>query len=47
MPSLNTVSKIVPTMWNEEFSDGPASRTHTRTRWLGSTRIGACWYWLT
>ena len=40
MPSLKTVSKIVPTMWNAEFSLGPASITHTRTRSSGSTRIG-------
>ena len=46
MPSLMTVSKIVPTTWNELSTFGPASRTKTRTRPLVVTVIGLSLYWL-
>ena len=41
-----TVSKIVPTTWNELSMFGPASRTKTRTRPLVVTWIGLSLYWL-
>ena len=46
MPSLVTVSKIVPTMWNELSMLGPASRRKIRTRLPVSTLSGASLYWL-
>src|SRR6266511_2121861 len=45
-PSLMTVSKIVPTTWNELSTLGPASRTNTRTRPFVATSIGTSLYWL-
>ena len=45
MPSLFTVSKIVPTTWNELSRLGPASRTKTRTRPPVLTGIGLSLYW--
>ena len=46
MPSLMTVSKIVPTMWNELRRSGPTSRTNSRTRSPGWTWMGWSLYWL-
>src|SRR5262245_66073052 len=40
IPSLITLSKIVPTTWNEESVDGPASSTKTRTRLPAATSTG-------
>ena len=44
MPSLVTVSKIVPTMWKELSMFGPASRTKIRTRPLVFVVIGLSLY---
>ena len=41
-----TVSKIVPTTWNELSMLGPALRTKTRTRSPVPTWMGLSLYWL-
>ena len=45
MPSLITLSKIVPTMWNELSTFGPAFSTKIRTRSPVPTLSGLSLYW--